>query len=783
MDLTSWPNWRVRDAVAVILATLLVIAAVVLVPGTASWAAVSKVSPTGCCSGITGNVDGDPNGLVDISDLIRLIDYVFLDSAAPGCLEAANVDGDTLNVVDISDVVYLIDYLFLNGPPPAPCASSRLTDGQRQAVFNAIDSVENGLVGKPADSLALLLVAYLKTRPEIDSAGVMDSVSVWAWFKDGRIISIPNNRFPNGTGVGAGSWPYGQVETSVPRDLVIPTRRFPDQFDPTQSPQVTAPSVSATGPELPSTIQARVMSTLGSPCFTVGAPTVKSLLENNGYVTVPSTGSVSSLFNVSGDGVFYIDAHGGPCQSIRGNTHLAIWTATLRTLANDVTFFDQLDREELVYMQARDRNPTTGNCETQWRYAFTGAFVAQYMKFPPNSVILINACLSDSVASLRQGFQLAGASVYCGWTKSVSDPAANKAAEFLVDRMLGANASVLTPKESPPQRPFDILPLWQDMQNRGFDTDPSTGAKLRVEHLLDGFALLAPSIEFLTVDEYTDSLLIAGMFGSDPGSHGRVFVGGTELPVSAWEPQLIHAVIPNSGAGSVGPVWVEVDGLTGPTYSVKRKSNEVNLSEWRDTVTFDEQWADGSMSDSIKLHLHFRDDIHPFRDVPHLPPNKTIVIFNCVQDADGSSKSTGTYTYNGIPGDPWTWTENGGCIIPGLWNHDPSGTFFATGGFNTGTLSVEMHLNASTADCGTMSMQSNEVNETSPISPSIDPRIFEDAKDLIHLMFDKNWNISQKDTTATVCCQDYWGAPFNYPIHLKISPATVSFAPDTTKGE
>ena len=38
----------------------------------------SKISPSGCCNGITGNIDGDPQGIVDISDLMYLIDYLFL---------------------------------------------------------------------------------------------------------------------------------------------------------------------------------------------------------------------------------------------------------------------------------------------------------------------------------------------------------------------------------------------------------------------------------------------------------------------------------------------------------------------------------------------------------------------------------------------------------------------------------------------------------------------------------------------------------------------------------
>jgi hypothetical protein len=75
----------------------------------------------GCCVGMTGNVDGDVQELVDIGDLTRLIDYLYISRTEPGCLEEANVDGDPEGLVDIGDLTKLIDYLYISNTPPADC--------------------------------------------------------------------------------------------------------------------------------------------------------------------------------------------------------------------------------------------------------------------------------------------------------------------------------------------------------------------------------------------------------------------------------------------------------------------------------------------------------------------------------------------------------------------------------------------------------------------------------------------------------------------------------------
>lgn len=60
--------------------------------------------------------DCDNNGLVNISDAVFLISYIFAGGAAPSPLYIGDVNCDAL--VSISDVVYLIAYIFAGGSPP-----------------------------------------------------------------------------------------------------------------------------------------------------------------------------------------------------------------------------------------------------------------------------------------------------------------------------------------------------------------------------------------------------------------------------------------------------------------------------------------------------------------------------------------------------------------------------------------------------------------------------------------------------------------------------------------
>ncbi|MEW6051565.1 MAG: hypothetical protein AB1644_10975 [Candidatus Zixiibacteriota bacterium] len=81
-----------------------------------AWYMVNYRNCTGCCKGTTGNVDGDPGDLVDISDLSAMVDYLFFGGAISTCAEENDVDKSLS--VDISDLQLLIDFLFFGASLP-----------------------------------------------------------------------------------------------------------------------------------------------------------------------------------------------------------------------------------------------------------------------------------------------------------------------------------------------------------------------------------------------------------------------------------------------------------------------------------------------------------------------------------------------------------------------------------------------------------------------------------------------------------------------------------------
>lgn len=74
----------------------------------------------GCCIGDVGNVDCSEQEVPDISDITRLIDYLYI-SHTPLCCPSeadANISGGE---PDISDITRLIDFLYLTHYPLPPC--------------------------------------------------------------------------------------------------------------------------------------------------------------------------------------------------------------------------------------------------------------------------------------------------------------------------------------------------------------------------------------------------------------------------------------------------------------------------------------------------------------------------------------------------------------------------------------------------------------------------------------------------------------------------------------
>ncbi|RME25073.1 MAG: hypothetical protein D6800_07990 [Candidatus Zixiibacteriota bacterium] len=79
------------------------------------------VTTGNCCHGASGNVNCDPDDVVDVGDLTQLIDHLFISFPPLCCPEEANINGDPDGTVDVGDLTVLIDHLFINFTPTAPC--------------------------------------------------------------------------------------------------------------------------------------------------------------------------------------------------------------------------------------------------------------------------------------------------------------------------------------------------------------------------------------------------------------------------------------------------------------------------------------------------------------------------------------------------------------------------------------------------------------------------------------------------------------------------------------
>jgi hypothetical protein len=74
---------------------------------------------SGCCIGIRGNANGDPDDLVNIADQTYLVAYLKSMGPEPPCFEEADVNGS--GIISIPDVTYLMAYLKSIGPAPPAC--------------------------------------------------------------------------------------------------------------------------------------------------------------------------------------------------------------------------------------------------------------------------------------------------------------------------------------------------------------------------------------------------------------------------------------------------------------------------------------------------------------------------------------------------------------------------------------------------------------------------------------------------------------------------------------
>ncbi|MEP6754724.1 MAG: hypothetical protein ABJA67_04415 [Chthonomonadales bacterium] len=431
------------------------------------------------------------------------------------------------------------------GSLTGPSNKNGLSDAQRTAAFDSINNFMSNLPRVDSTTDSQKIAAFLAKMPVFEATGISTDGCAWGRFTDGRLfIAVANRPGPTSRA----------VHTQIPR------------------------STRAAGTGLPADTVMHIYDTMGT-VFTHAAPTFAPTLSAHGYQLYNGSiqkGTINDLQQVNGDGVFYMDAHGGTGVARWTPKLFSIWSGTKQSFAGDNAFAVDLNLSLLVYMSATTdtvpNDPTHVYVETH--YAITSRFVDKYMKFGPNSLVFINACSSDT-SSFKNACTRNGAGVYMGWTKPVGDGPSYDAAMFLFDRMLGYNA--VAPPDSPTKPPFD----WSELQaamattvnpNTGITFDTSGGnfpSKLIFTAGPGDLGVLVPSIHDITVDVTKSEATLTGKFGAKQGqvmANASQFIQGTALQVKTWSATQIVVGITDETI----TVTAKADGRPGNTVNINQ---------------------------------------------------------------------------------------------------------------------------------------------------------------------------------------------------------------------
>ncbi len=278
--------------------------------------------------------------------------------------------------------------------------------------------------------------------------------------------------------------------------------------------------------EFPSSNKARILNSVGS-YFIDPLPELIPLLTEpgSGYQIVPADASIEGLKNVSGDGLFFIQAHGTIFSENEKKAFLLSTSTLINLDANGDPIYDnryQKDADEgrIGYssnIQDRDEN---GGTVVRSTYAISERFVKYYMKFDKNSLVILQACESD-YAPFKQAFFDAGASVCTGWSNIVDAIFATKSSKYIISNLLGDRA------QNPAQHYLEVM---KGLHDAGLNYDIKNNSHLSFSKGPNDFAQLAPSISNADFRFDNNTITLNGTFGSDPGNEGRVSLGIIALP-------------------------------------------------------------------------------------------------------------------------------------------------------------------------------------------------------------------------------------------------------------
>ncbi|MFM7321562.1 MAG: hypothetical protein ACKO5K_08580, partial [Armatimonadota bacterium] len=387
------------------------------------------------------------------------------------------------------------------------------------------------------------------------------------------------------------------------------------------------------------------------------APAVAS----RGYTVARRSGDIENMRNFGRPALFYISAHGDRTKvpviaggNFAKDSNGKILMEKAFALSTSTPWNKAMeDKYQYEILLGRVGAGTMLESIVNDRGVFadklliTTRWVKVHWRFAPNSLIWISACSSNSAISqdfvnaCEDGAEQAG--LYVGWSDWADDDHAVLVSKFVIDRLLGAN--LLSPRETPNQRPFDFVQVYADLRARGLHArptkNPATGlafANRTTEVVFtqgskSQFGLLAPTLKTVLVDEYAGTAILLGTFGTPPESERAVLIGGIEAKTKSWAADRIVCELPKSGTGSAGDVVVFVRA---------HKSNTRRITRWRLNLRY--KWF-GELAPLVvsgEFGLDFRADVGDYRSKPAEAPTKPVRTAIAATGAKGTIVGSGT---------------------------------------------------------------------------------------------------------------------------------------------